>query len=215
MTSPRTSSGSTANEAIADTKDAATDVAETLKSSAQDVIGKVSGEASRAAHQAQDSAADEVQGVASALRTAADELRSGSPQERTFSQLADGLADASDAMRDKDLGEMMGDLNSFARRNPLVFLGGAALLGFAATRFAKASTRTDHGSSARQDDDSSRYAGSTGSPATSPARPAPSGVTATPSAAPSSAAFRATDPQRDTGMTPGSTANRPSNKTGA
>ena len=51
---------------------------------------------SQLCHQARDTAADEVKGVASALRTAADELRGGSPQERSFG-LADGLADVSDA----------------------------------------------------------------------------------------------------------------------
>tara|TARA_R110002110_G_scaffold13092_2_gene62735 strand:+ start:1968 stop:2420 length:453 start_codon:yes stop_codon:yes gene_type:complete len=103
------------------------------------VADTVASDAARYADDAKGAAADEVKGVASALRTAADELRSGSPQERTFSQLADGLADASDSMRDKDLGEMVGAVTDFAKRNPFVFLGGAALVGFAATRFAKAS----------------------------------------------------------------------------
>ncbi len=206
MNSSNITSGSTADKAIAETRDAAEDVAETLKSGAQDMIGKVSGEATRAAHQAQGSAADEVQSVASALRTAADELRSGSPQERTFSQLADGLADVSESLRDKDLGELMGEINTFARRNPMVFLGGAALLGFAATRFAKASTTGASGSSATGSNHA--YRGTSDVGASTPARPAPAGVTATPSAAPSSAAFRATDPAQN----PGTTSR---NKTGA
>ena len=73
------------------------------------------------------------------LRRAADELRGGSPQERTFGQMADALADVSDNVRGKDFGEMAGDMSDFARRNPLAFLGGAALLGFAGTRLARAS----------------------------------------------------------------------------
>lgn len=47
--------------------------------------------------------------------------------------------DASDAVRDKDLGEMVGAVTDFSKRNPVVFLGSAALIGFAATRFARAS----------------------------------------------------------------------------
>jgi hypothetical protein len=35
---------------------------------------------------------------------------------------------------------MAGDISDYARRNPLVFLGGAALVGFALTRFAKATS---------------------------------------------------------------------------
>jgi hypothetical protein len=120
-------------------KSAASSASEEVKERAQDVAGKVSHEATRQADKAKGALAGEVKDVASALRTAADEMRDGSPQERTFSQIADGLADASEAMRNKDLGEVVGTLNDFARRNPLAFLGGAALLGFAATRFAKAS----------------------------------------------------------------------------
>ncbi len=119
-------------------KTAASAASENLRTGAREVADSVSTEASNYASQAKDTAADEVKSVASALRTAAHEMRSGSPQERTFSQIADGLADASEAMRDKDLGEIVNDLNGFAKRNPLVFLGSAALIGFAATRFAKA-----------------------------------------------------------------------------
>ena len=121
-------------------KDVAADSADALKSGVQDVTQKVTNEATQYGDQAKDAAADEVKGVASALRTAANEMRSGSPQERTISQIAGGLADVSDSMRDKDLGEMVGTVTDFARRNPLAFLGGAALVGFAASRFAKASS---------------------------------------------------------------------------
>ena len=78
--------------------------------------------------------------MAKALRDASQNLRDGSPQARAFAQIADGLADAADAVRNRDVNELAGDLTGFARRNPLAFLGGAALLGFAATRFAKASS---------------------------------------------------------------------------
>lgn len=123
-------------------------VADDIKSGARDVAETVSNEAVGYAEKAKASAADEVKDVASALRTAAHEMRSGSPQERTLSQIADGLADVSDAVRGKDLGEALGDLNQFARHNPMVFLGGAALVGFAATRFAKASGSTGRNQSA-------------------------------------------------------------------
>lgn len=134
-----------AAEAKNKASEAAGSAAETAKSHARDLAQTAQTEATNYAYQARDTAADEVKGVASALRTAADELRSGSPQERSFSQLADGLADVSDSMRDKDLGEMVSDLNGFAKRNPMVFLGGAALLGFVATRFAKASSEAHSG----------------------------------------------------------------------
>lgn len=129
-------------------KVAATAATQKAKAKAQDVADTVATEAGNYAGQAKDTAADEVKGVASALRTAAKEMRSGSPQERSFSQIAEGLADASDAMKDKDLGEMVGAVSDFAKRNPMVFLGSAALIGFAATRFAKASGDNTAGHSA-------------------------------------------------------------------
>jgi len=120
------------------------DIATDLKSRASDVTDTITSEARNYADRAKGTIADEVETVASALRTAADEMSRGSASERTFSQIANGLADASDAMRDKDLGQIVGVLSDFAKRNPLVFLGGAALVGFAATRFAKASSEGAH-----------------------------------------------------------------------
>lgn len=125
-------------------KDAAADLAEQTKAAAQTAAEDAKSAAMNRADGAKHRAADEVSGVASALRTAAEEMRSGSAQERTVGQIAESLADASDAIRDKDLGTMVDDVSNFARRNPLVFLGGAALLGFAATRFAKASNKHDY-----------------------------------------------------------------------
>lgn len=130
----------TGQQAKQEAKEAAASVKADMKNATQQAAESLASGAEHYADQARNSAADEVKDVASALRKAADELRSGSPQERSFSQIADGLADASEAIRDKDLGEMMGSVNDFARRNPLVFLGSAALVGFAATRFAKASS---------------------------------------------------------------------------
>jgi hypothetical protein len=95
--------------------------------------------ASEQTERAKGAVADEVSSVAHALRTAADDLREGSAQERTFAQIADTLADTAEAIRGKDLGEMVREATDMARRHPMTFLGGAALLGFTAVRFAKAS----------------------------------------------------------------------------
>jgi hypothetical protein len=85
-----------------------------------------------------------VKDVANALRRASEELRGGSAQERTLGMLAGGLADVSDQIRDKDLGEMAQVVSKVARENPILFLSGAALLGFAISRYAKATaTHTD------------------------------------------------------------------------
>jgi hypothetical protein len=83
-------------------------------------------------------AADETERVASALRRASRDLNAGSPPERLVGQIADGVAEAADRMRGMSLDDAARETAAFARRHPATFLGGAALLGFAAARFLKA-----------------------------------------------------------------------------
>ena len=135
-TPPSRSSKTEDSTSIADdAKEIASHVSQKAASDVSDMKDK----AVSYAESQKDSVVEEGHNVASALRKAADEMRSGSPQERTLGQIADGIADASDAIKNKDMSEIVGDLNGFARRNPTVFLGAAALLGFVAVRFAKAS----------------------------------------------------------------------------
>ena len=144
------------NDTLHDAKHEAADVAHDAKDRAKSVVDDVTAQARSVAHDASETlrsevtaradaakgaAAQEVSNVASALRKAAQESRSGSAQERTFGQIADSLADASDAISNKDLGTAISDVGEFARRNPLTFLAGAALAGFAVSRFVKASDR--------------------------------------------------------------------------
>lgn len=190
---PDTSAGSgTANEAGKDVKDAARRTADKATETAQNVAEQARDAASERAGQAKENVADEMSGIASALRTAASEMRQGSPQERTFGQIAESLADASEAVRDRDLGQMASDLSGFAKRNPLIFLGGAALAGFAATRFAKAS-QTEPGGGYVSDSSQSRFgSGDTGGDFDRGGIPGPA-TTAVPTS-PGGTAPRATTP---------------------
>lgn len=162
-------------------KSVSNDLESSARDTAQDAADAVRDEAGRRAESAKSGVADEVSDVASALRKAADDMRNGSPQERTFGQIAGGLADVSDNIRDKDLGEMAGELSSFAKRNPMLFLGGVALAGFAATRFATASARRDEGGRhGEAQSASSLYEGrtTTAAPASfAPSKPNPAGGT--------------------------------------
>lgn len=127
--------------------DKARDVADSLRDEAANRLAQardaaVTG-AAAGAENAKNRAADEVSSVATALRRASHELRAGSPQERSFGQVAEVLAEMSDGLRDKDLRDLVSEASGYARRNPMAFLGGAALLGFAAARFAKAGQGRD------------------------------------------------------------------------
>jgi ElaB/YqjD/DUF883 family membrane-anchored ribosome-binding protein len=118
-------------------------VASDIKSAASHKFDEAVTEVRHRADDARSDVADEVNDVAKALRRASDELRGGSAQERTLGQISSSLADASDAIRDKDLGEMVQMASKLARENPVLFIGGAALLGFAVSRYAKASGTHD------------------------------------------------------------------------
>lgn len=119
-------------------------VASDIKTAATKKLGEATTEAWSRADNAKSGVADEVEGVATALRRASEDLRGDSAQERTLGTIASSLADASETIREKDLGEMVQMASRVARENPMLFLGGAALLGFAVSRYAKASG--DHGS---------------------------------------------------------------------
>lgn len=59
-------------------------------------------------------------------------------------RLAEGLNEAAQSIQNADFNALSRDLATFARRQPLMFFGGAALLGFAAGRLIKASERAEH-----------------------------------------------------------------------
>ena len=124
-------------------------VAADIKAAASERYSQARTEVRGKADDAKAYVADEVKDISMALRHASEELRGGSAQERTLGTIAGSLADASDSIRDKDLGEIVAMVSKVARENPLLFLGGAALLGFAASRYAKASARTSNGPAAR------------------------------------------------------------------
>ena len=129
----------TQSKTVEEVKGHAKDAADTVSAMARDAAGTAKAKIAAKSEEAKDGLASEIHDTAAALRRAADEVRDGSPQGSTFSMLANGLADMADSVKDQNVSDIVGAANSFARKNPIAFLGGAALLGFAVSRFAKAS----------------------------------------------------------------------------
>ncbi len=130
-----------AKRAAADAKSGAAEFAETARERAREMADEAKTRAYEYGRDYKDDAANETSKIANALRKASEDLHDGSPQERVFAKLADTVADTADGLRDMELDEMAYAVNDFARRNSAAFLGGAALLGFVAARFMKASAR--------------------------------------------------------------------------
>ncbi|SFR11435.1 hypothetical protein [Poseidonocella sedimentorum] len=159
MTQSNAPSTSSSRDSRETAGQAAKDLGQDIRSGASDAVNRLKAQASEEANRrgeaAKSTAANEISDLGDALRKAADELQDGSPQARGLGQIAQSLADVSDTVRGKDLGEIVSDVTGFARRNPLAFIGGAALLGFAGTRLARASKEGGESSV-----DLSRYWGS-------------------------------------------------------
>ena len=93
--------------------------------------------------QQKDRAMNEVEHLASALRRAGENLRdqgNSTIGAAVLSRVAGHLESVGGSMEGKDLDGLVRDVERLARRNPTAFIGGAMLLGFAASRFLKASS---------------------------------------------------------------------------
>jgi len=81
--------------------------------------------------------------LADALRTSASDLESKQQAAvaRVARSAADGLQQLSGAIERRDLDGLVREVESFARRQPLAFLGGAMIVGFLAVRFVKSTSQ--------------------------------------------------------------------------
>ncbi|MCB4457947.1 hypothetical protein [Leisingera sp. McT4-56] len=105
-------------------------------------------------------AAGEVQATAEAAAAAAQAFDPGSMQAQAAQAVAGRLEDAARQVRSLDLEETVQEVSAFARRNPLLFLSAAALAGFAATRFLKATAPQPAGPAAAPIHPEAPHAGS-------------------------------------------------------
>jgi len=150
---------------------AATPIVETLKADtdaladeAKNVLGQVSDEAagqiSRLADQAKErvaEAGDKVKGlaaeqkdllaeqvgnIADAMDRVAGDLEASNSKGAYYARVvADNAGQFASTIRDNDVDQIMATAQDFGRRQPGAFLGAAALLGFAASRFLLASAK--------------------------------------------------------------------------
>jgi hypothetical protein len=82
----------------------------------------------------------ELDSVASALRQAGSALGDNSGvAAKLVTSLADRVESAGRSLDGKELGDIVDDVERFARRNPATFISGAIAVGFLASRFLKSS----------------------------------------------------------------------------
>lgn len=91
------------------------------------------------------SVADNIRQMGENLRGTEDETPIAAVTAKYGDSLASQVEQVSTYLEQKDLREVLKDVERFARRNPAVFLGGAFALGLLASRFLKSSGRNASG----------------------------------------------------------------------
>ena len=127
-----------------------------LAEAGQDAVDSAGHLASRAADlgirqadRGREMAASGLQNVADSIRRVSLDMEADQPQIATIADTAAEQADrVATYLRTTDARQVIGNVEDVARRQPFLFLGGAFLLGLAASRFLKAAS-VDDGAQAR------------------------------------------------------------------
>ncbi|MGF7163124.1 gas vesicle protein [Rhodoligotrophos appendicifer] len=111
-----------------------------LRNEAKDMAQSVVSQAKGAVDSQIDRGADQLSGVAEAVRRSADELEEKSPlAARGVRQAASAISSVAASIKGRGLDGVVGAVDDFAHRQPAAFFGAAVLAGFALSRFLKSS----------------------------------------------------------------------------
>lgn len=168
-------------EAAGQVKEQAAQMTDQVKEQTSKVTDKVREQATTRVDDQKVRAADGLVGFADALNQVSSSMRDQNPAVANFADTAaTRLESFATTIRDKDVNELMNEVEDLARRQPALFIGGAFLAGVFAARFLKSSSGMSTGSnfqggyrdrhSARYSDDdtrgfSSQYGSQYGRPA--------------------------------------------------
>lgn len=118
---------------------AAKDGAVQLGNAAKDFASDTTDKVKSALNQQKTVGADYIGSIAQAATRAAMEFENIPQAAHYIRQAANQVESVADAVRTRDMRELVGEVQTFARRQPALFFGGALILGFAALRFLKSS----------------------------------------------------------------------------
>ena len=117
---------------------AAKDNASQLGDAALDMANSAKDKVEAAVLQRKSLGADYIGSIAQAAGRAAHEFEAELPQAAQYiRQASEQMQGVADTVRERDVRELVGEVQDFARRQPALFFGGAVVMGFAALRFLK------------------------------------------------------------------------------
>jgi hypothetical protein len=126
--------------------DSAREAADRVKQEAQEQLGVLKqqaqeqlGQAKSFASEQKDMAADRLESIADAVERVSDEMAGGDAVSNYVRQAAGGIRQIADTVKQHDIDDIIGMAQDFGRRQPIAFLGAAALAGFIASRLVMSS----------------------------------------------------------------------------
>jgi len=112
----------------------------TLKEEAAAQLEDVTAKAKSLASEQKDLLSEQVGGIVEAIEKVAGELEGNDASSAGYARMvADGAKKLSSTIKDNDVDSILHMAQDFGREKPVAFMGAAALLGFAASRFVLAS----------------------------------------------------------------------------
>jgi ElaB/YqjD/DUF883 family membrane-anchored ribosome-binding protein len=147
----QTTQASSSRSPAIDIKQKVSEDVRSVQQKAQEQLADATDKAKDVAAQQKNIVAEKIGGVAAAMEKIGSELEQGEQADigRMTRNLSSSLRRFSDDIKDRDLGEIAGMAEDFGRKQPLAFLGIAALAGLAASRFLTASASRHHPSANR------------------------------------------------------------------
>ncbi len=104
-------------------------------------IADAASEAEKVAERQKTAGAERADEMAKAIHAAADELGKQMPEAAELVHAAASkLEQGADALRERNLREIVGTFSEMGRKEPLALFGGALVAGFAVSRFLKSSS---------------------------------------------------------------------------
>lgn len=169
-TTPRPSGGNTGNrppQADANAvKQQAGDAAQNLKDQVQETAGTAVDQVKETATTQIGSQKDRVtanlSGLADSLHNTGQQLENAKQGDffaKYVHQVADRVDQLANRLDERDVNELIGDVESYARKQPAVFLGGTFVLGMLVARFLKSSSQSESGETSAPYTPASRGAG--------------------------------------------------------
>lgn len=133
--------GSQAKQTVASVRDEAMNASGDLKDEISGVADAAREKAMSFVDQQKQAGATQADGLAKAIERAADELQEQWPQvAQHVREAASVVSDLATTLREHSLGQIVGEVEGLARRQPVAFFSVAAVAGLALSRFVKSSS---------------------------------------------------------------------------